>query len=159
MGREVGIGALHDRAVDQQRRVQPDGDVLRELARSVLPDPPDGLEVAVDVRGEQVELLGVPDAADHRRLHGVGDGVVLHGPLPRLLLGLHGRTQGPCRGRLAVARRGAVPGQLGVDVVLRGLAQGHQAAEQVPAQVRVDGQAVHAGAAVEQAAQDGQLLG
>src|ERR671935_313043 len=54
---EMAIRLFRDLLVDHEARVHPAGERQRELERPVLPDPPDGVEVAPDERTEQLLLV------------------------------------------------------------------------------------------------------
>ena len=87
-----------------------------------------------------------------------GQRVVGDGGRPRPLLGLGGRNRGPDRRGAAPSRGGVVARELGVDLDVACPARGHQAAQQRPAQVGVDGQPVDGLRAVEQARNEVEVL-
>ncbi len=122
-----------------------------------LPHLLDRGEVLLGVGREQLPLVGLLEAGDDGFLDVVGEGVGLHHGGPRLGLGLGGRAGRPAGGGVLLAGGGVVAGELRLDRGLVGAAGGDQAAEQGPAQLGVDGQALDGAGAVEQGGEQVEL--
>ena len=112
--------AADDRARLDDRREQVLDGVLRDLAGPPVPQRADLGEVPLHVLGGELALRRVPEAQQHRLVHGVGHRVVVEGPLPGLRLRLRRRAQRPGGRGAPHAGRGGVALVLGVDLGVAG---------------------------------------
>ena len=121
---------------DLDRRVEADHDLLGHLVRARVPDVLDRREVLVRVRGEQLALAGLDEAADHRLLQGVRQLVGLDDRLPGLRLRLLGRAGGTGGRRVALTGGRPVTLVLARDLRLVEASRPPRAAARTPSAAR-----------------------
>ena len=113
--------------------------VLRHVEGASLPKGIRLADVLLDEGHEQLRIaLDAAEAAQCLDLGLIGHGGVLDESAPGCGLGLGGRDRGPCLRRALAPRRREVPALLSGDLVFARAARGHQADEQLPAQILVD---------------------
>ncbi|ESU50973.1 3-deoxy-D-manno-octulosonic acid (KDO) 8-phosphate synthase [Streptomyces sp. HCCB10043] len=152
VGRREGRGAVLETGEHPPHHMHAD------LDGPLRPDPLDHLEVALGVRGQQLPLRGLLEARDGRLDQRVGQLVRLHDRRPRLRLHRLRRPRGQAPYVVTLAGRGVVAGQLGVDGrLVRHPVRGERG-EEGPAQLLLDVETVDPGRAVQQPAQQPEVL-